>query len=746
MRTRMLSMLVLVAVALCSLTAHSQTVDSPNEGLRAELGSTQGTVNVRWWGRAGRTYFVQTSETLLPWDWQYLPTVESGEDAILSLGMPAPTGNLFVRLVHTDQSFTGTAADSDFDGDGLTNAQEVATGGPETAPLNADSDGDGFNDGDEYQGGTDPLSAASSGDSEDFEDGLVEFPFYLMAHEKSVSNNWREAGQSYVEWSSSAPASGGQEYYTGYFSKITEKLDELFFPPSSYGGGDVGTPYAILGSSASAFADHSVNTDLKAGSASAYHLKLRIGTLPQSGPATIPKQPWMVSHDYLGFVASRPSQGGGAFSFSSVRMLKLTIPADSFQTEPSQALEMTPVVTEQTFIEDVVADPGFASIGSLGVDLLSNTGKPKVSARFPLIEAQTATAGVSDHWVMVKKDEPTTLRLKGTIGGPYRMVYLLAGGQLTASGSTVETGGLIRTEAHDLNYVTFTGSAAGEDSSVFAGITQGATGVPSIAYNKPVVRCLVLKPETLKITVHPIALTNVQGAVLASPEHLATQISLQSYLNSIFLPQANVTAEVTILPTTHVNWDVGLGLPATQTDYSQNGVLELLTAQSIPLYSDSAEERMIRIASPPDTNAEVNVYYVATPSGAIAKGTAYPPNNPMHMSPALINWSSLLGFAGKATSGNRGILWVLDHAAGYLRPSSSFTIAHEIVHYVAGVGHSTFNTPSNWTPGGNHAPNTDNETRLMTGKIGPKRQLGPKTMIKYEWERLNKKIGPNNLR
>lgn len=49
--------------------------------------------------------------------------------------------------------------DTDTDGDGLTDVQELALG---TDPLNADSDGDGVDDGTEVAAGTDPLNSASS--------------------------------------------------------------------------------------------------------------------------------------------------------------------------------------------------------------------------------------------------------------------------------------------------------------------------------------------------------------------------------------------------------------------------------------------------------------------------------------------------------------------------------------------------------------------------------------------------------
>jgi hypothetical protein len=52
---------------------------------------------------------------------------------------------MFVRLVYTDQFYTGSASLADFDGDGLTNAQEV-TAGWGTDPFVADTDADGWGD------------------------------------------------------------------------------------------------------------------------------------------------------------------------------------------------------------------------------------------------------------------------------------------------------------------------------------------------------------------------------------------------------------------------------------------------------------------------------------------------------------------------------------------------------------------------------------------------------------------------
>jgi len=66
----------------------------------------------------------------------------------------------------------GDVCDADDDGDGLSDAQEVAFG---TNPLLADTDGDGFDDGTEVAAGTDPL------DSESFPQGATPVPSLPLA-------------------------------------------------------------------------------------------------------------------------------------------------------------------------------------------------------------------------------------------------------------------------------------------------------------------------------------------------------------------------------------------------------------------------------------------------------------------------------------------------------------------------------------------------------------------------------------
>ncbi|MBW2420141.1 MAG: thrombospondin type 3 repeat-containing protein [Deltaproteobacteria bacterium] len=69
--------------------------------------------------------------------------------------------------IDTDANGEGDACDADDDGDGLTDTVETKTGiylsptDTGTDPLVADSDSDGFSDGEEVAAGTDPNSDAS---------------------------------------------------------------------------------------------------------------------------------------------------------------------------------------------------------------------------------------------------------------------------------------------------------------------------------------------------------------------------------------------------------------------------------------------------------------------------------------------------------------------------------------------------------------------------------------------------------
>jgi len=92
--------------------------------------------NFEWESISGRTYFVQYSEDLQ--NWIYFPDIVAGDGTVISYGAASTSDKFFVRLRYTDE-ITSDPENDDFDGDGLSNIDELLHWG--TDPLNAMTDG-----------------------------------------------------------------------------------------------------------------------------------------------------------------------------------------------------------------------------------------------------------------------------------------------------------------------------------------------------------------------------------------------------------------------------------------------------------------------------------------------------------------------------------------------------------------------------------------------------------------------------
>ncbi len=140
-------------------SVHAQTATDPNEGVHVTADATTGTQVLTWWGKVGRTYFVQQSFDLITWS--FVPTVESGAETVSGLNLASSDSRQFWRLVYTDAPTGGNALTADFDGDGISNADEVSTAFG-TNPFLRDSDWDGYTDLEEFTAGTSPTAGADN--------------------------------------------------------------------------------------------------------------------------------------------------------------------------------------------------------------------------------------------------------------------------------------------------------------------------------------------------------------------------------------------------------------------------------------------------------------------------------------------------------------------------------------------------------------------------------------------------------
>ena len=120
----------------------AQSEADPNEGVRMWRDFANGTAWLDWWGKSGRTYFVQHT-TDLPTLWVWATDIESGQGALKQWGYTNAGDRLFARLWFTDIPTTNPDL-ADFDGDGLGSKLELSN---QRNPLLAvDTDGDGLPD------------------------------------------------------------------------------------------------------------------------------------------------------------------------------------------------------------------------------------------------------------------------------------------------------------------------------------------------------------------------------------------------------------------------------------------------------------------------------------------------------------------------------------------------------------------------------------------------------------------------
>ena len=154
-----IGMVALGMVTIPHLT-WAQTAADWNSGSQLIPSSVPGAYDFSWWGATGRTYFIQMSEDLKKWT--YLNEIVPGTDAVEGLTFTHSGSRGFLRLISTDADTDGSAGGADFDGDGISNADELSgLLGLPTNPLSTDSDEDGWSDDFEIAQGSDPTLGGS---------------------------------------------------------------------------------------------------------------------------------------------------------------------------------------------------------------------------------------------------------------------------------------------------------------------------------------------------------------------------------------------------------------------------------------------------------------------------------------------------------------------------------------------------------------------------------------------------------
>ncbi|MBL9185093.1 MAG: hypothetical protein JNN17_23300 [Verrucomicrobiaceae bacterium] len=697
-----LMMLVMVSAAF------GQTASDLGEGLRAELTNTPGVTAIKWWGKAGRTYFVQSSETLLPDSWQYMPVVEAGADAVCTWNLQTSASKMFVRLVFTDQAFSGSAADADFDGDGLTNGQEVAVGGPGTDPVGTDTDGDGAPDGAEYRQGSNPRDSAlkpMAGEPEQYNYA----PTLILGRQtRHLTNSWgksKDAQNQTVEWGSLSWQTPGLSNhslnYNDFAERYTAKLSEPVMDWLASGFGEPTTSYAI-GSCLWRYSSQN-NGDTQSHYVSVNDARIVLRTY-HSGTAA----QWEIPRTVMRYVHEGSEKPPYAYNYTNVELATMTVgPLASM----SQPMDLMPRPSQDRGTTEGAGLIGISSFAGLSLDAeTSNTIVPKLEPWFMLPVGETRTVTVSNG---VANDDT---------------VYQLSGGGLPGSILTGGSISLSSTATDDITGVLRVGYRPAGGTAVFA--------------QEPLLNIAVYTRRVLDINIIPVAYVAASGTVVP-PAHLPTEAAAKSYLDSVYLPQANIECRVTIKPVQQIEWDNRGGWENSNGSIfgAGDGCFTFVDTTVVPLSvprgdlstleeTELMEQLMYHrtpsvIANPTTT---LNVLWIVAPKGLYHIDWAREEDQPDFTE---ATYADVVGYCMKGPKWFGQYVYVLDRAPHPLEPQATvlYTLAHEIGHAL-GLDHCTEQRTQAYSRF------SENEHRLMTGRYGPKRGTGPKKMVHWEWDRV----------
>jgi len=133
---------------------------------------TNGWMTVAWESCSDHYYLVQAKAEMTNPVWELVAVVPGAD------GWTSWTDEDAVGFEHRFYRVLRLGSSGDYDGDGLSNAEELALG---TDPTNPDTDGDGMTDGWEAQYGLNPLVNDATGDLD--EDGVDNLTEYLQGRD-----------------------------------------------------------------------------------------------------------------------------------------------------------------------------------------------------------------------------------------------------------------------------------------------------------------------------------------------------------------------------------------------------------------------------------------------------------------------------------------------------------------------------------------------------------------------------------
>jgi len=707
--------------------APAQTSTDVNEGVGMTADAATGAQVLMWWGKSGRTYFIQQSYDLITWT--YVPVVRDGVGTPDGLNFACSDSRQFWRLKFTDMP-TGslTGATADFDDDGISNLAELQ-GTYKSDPLDYDSDNDGYSDGAESAGGTDPNSdnsfpASSIPALESNPEVLPNQPgFSLVGFYKDVSNSWSkvkigntttESGS--VTWSGSAVAPATEDYNV-FAPRWSEKLALVSFP-----SGPMNIFYFQPG--VNTLAEWSVNLPFpgtEVNTVSVRHTKagLRMSYIYPPQVTT----PWEIGGYFVRVKSTKI--GGLPAGITSVERVLLTVPEGQSQTPEAGRLLLEPAPEESKEKRDNLAQI-FGSVD----------GDKRLA-----FDDVTYTAAGPQNWLMVPTETSQTMSLYTFEMSPFYVRFQAVGGVTQTSTSSGQ--------------ITFSATQEGDSGALKVGASTSYGGTPTYA-TAPVLGFAAYQKKKLKVRVHPIALVgNEPGeGVLATPKNIPDPQALQDYLNSIYKVQANVEVEAEVVQSvTPVAYDVGLMLIEASRPGYNNHMLDLFYAQ-VGRTGDieySGEERAILDAVGSDADGSqgygmidkgINVFLVAMQPVPGSSECAMPVYRATPVSGTTsVKYEAPIaarGWAGSADNADdERATWVADfmNASPENADTILWTIAHEIGH-VLGLSHSTDRDSLYGGDNPNFNQYSDYESRLMTGRSGPKSDSHPKRLLKGEWDTI----------